>query len=293
DGEYIYHTELDNETSIDPNTYATAEFMPDKSLGVAKTQDNKVMILGRYTLEYFIDAETDDFSFRRLERRAQKIGIVATHAKCEVAGKFYITGGRKDEGLGVHIIGVGSSEKVSTREIDKILETYTEPELSDMRMESRMDGDVTFLIVHLPNDTLCFNETVAKKFGVSVAWSILKSDVAGDTPYRGINGVFDANRGQWMYGDKQNSNIGYLDDTVCTQYGEIVEWIIYSPLFKLDKMSINRLEIETIPGHTVLDDAKVAISFTYNGLTYGKEWFDMYGEPLDYGKNFGINRIGG
>ena len=34
DGEYIYHTDITDETSIDPLKYATAEFMPDPSLGL-------------------------------------------------------------------------------------------------------------------------------------------------------------------------------------------------------------------------------------------------------------------
>jgi len=291
DGEYIYHTDVNDESSIDPLKYATAEFMPDKTLGVSKTQDNIVIYWGRYSVESFDNVASDDFAWSRIERRAQKIGIVATHAKCEAGGKFYITGGRKEQSVGVHIVGIGSSEKISSREVDKILAEYTEPELSEMRMESRMDGDVTFVIIHLPNETLCFNETVAKKFGIDVAWSILKSDVNGDTVYRGINGIFEANRGQWIYGDKQNSNIGMLDNTVFTQYGTMVEFILYTPLVMLDRQSVDELEIETIPGHTTSKDATVALSLTYDGLTYGKEWFVMYGEPLDYGNRFIIRRL--
>lgn len=292
DGEYIYHTDITDESSIDPLKFATAEFMPDKSLGVGKTQDNKVIVFGRYSIEYFVDVATDNFSFQRVETRAQKIGIVATHAKCESEGNWFITGGRKEESLGIHVIGVGSSQKVSTREIDKILNEYDESDLSDMRMESRMEDNQHFIMIHLPNETLLFNKTISTSFGVEYAWSILKSDIAGNTPYRGINGVFDSNRGYWVYGDKYNENIGKLDDSVCTQYGSIVEGIIYSPLLKLESMSIDELEMDTIPGHNVTDDAAVAVSMTYDGLTYGKEWFQLYGQPLNYGQRFIIGRLG-
>jgi hypothetical protein len=266
--------------------------MPDPSLGVAKTQDNKVIVFGRHSIEYFVNIAQDNFAFQRVETRAQKIGIVATHAKCEAGGGFYFTGGRREEALGVYNLGVGSSPKVSTREVDKILAGYTESALTDMRMESRMEDNTIFVLVHLPRETLCFNETVAKKFGIEFAWTILKTDVNGDTPYRGINGVFEGNRGQWVYGDKQNTNIGYLDNTVFTHYGDMVEWLLYSPLLKLESASIDELEIETIPGHTTSEDATVAVSLTYDGLIYGNEWFEMYGEPLDYGKRFIIRRLG-
>lgn len=292
DGEYIYHTDITDESSIDPLKFATAEFMPDKSLGVAKTQDNKVIVFGRYSIEYFINRATANFAFERVQTRAQKIGIVATHAKCEASGSWFITGGRKDDAVSVHAISVGSSRKISTREIDKILAQYTEPELADMRMESRMEDDVYFLLIHLPNETLCCNLSIGETLSKEVAWTILKTDIQGDGNYRAINGVFDARKADWVYGDKFNSNIGKLDNTIFTHYDEAVEWILYTPFLDLDGMSIDQLEIETLPGNTTFKDATIAFSMTSNGLTYGKEWFAMYGEPLDYSKRFYIRRIG-
>jgi len=291
DGEYLFHTTLADETSIDPLMFATAEFMPDPSLGLAKTQDNKVMVFGRYSLEYFVNIATANFAFTRVVTRAQKIGIVATHAKCESGGKFYITGGYRDSAVGVYIIGIGSATKVSTREIDKILAKYTEPELSDMRMESRTENNTTFVLVHLPEETLCFNETIATEFGKEVAWSLLKTGT-GDAVYRGINGVLDARTGKWVYGDKLGSNIGLLDNDVSTQYDAIAEWLLYTPLVNLEMFSLDELKIETIPGHTTTLDATVALSITYNGVTYGAEHWMQYGAPLEYGQNFILRRLG-
>lgn len=292
DGEYLYHTDIADESSIDPLKFATAEFMPDPSLGVAKTQDNKVMVFGRYSLEYFVDAATENFAFQRVETRAQKIGIVATHAKTESNGNYYITGGRKDEAVGVHIIGIGSSSKISTREIDKVLAAYTEPQLSNMRMESRTENDVMFILVHLPNETLCFNASIAGAFGRESAWTILKTDVQGNNPYRAINGVFDARSAQWVYGDKVNGTIGKLDNTVATHYDAIVEWLLYTPFIRFEKMSVDQLELETIPGHTGSPDATVAVSATYDGLINGTEKWVEYGDIQQYDQRFMIRRLG-
>lgn len=292
DGEFLYHTDITDETSIDPLKFATAEFMPDPSLGLAKTQDNKVMVFGRYSLEYFVDTATENFAFKRVETRAQKIGIVATHAKCESGGNFYITGGRKDDAVSVHLVGIGSSAKISSREIDKVIAAYTEPQLSDMRMESRTENDITFILVHLPNETLCFNASIAATFGKESAWSILKTDVRGDSPYRAINGIFDARSAQWVYGDKFTDIIGKLDNTVATHYDDIVEWLLYTPFIKFETMSVDSLELETIPGHTGSNDATVAISATYDGVINGSEkWID-YGDIQQYDKRFIIRRLG-
>lgn len=292
DGEYIYHTDITDESSIDPLKFATAEFMPDKSLGVSKTQDNKVMVWGRYSLEYFVDVAQDNFAFRRVETRGQKIGIVATHAKCEVGGNWYITGGRKEDALGVYVVSVGNAQKVSTREIDKILTLYTEPQLSDMRMESRMENNVIFIIVHLPNHTLCFNESIAKVFGADVAWSILKTDINGDDTYRAINGIFDARISEFIYGDKRDDTIGKLDGTIFTHYDNAVEWLLYTPLLKLETASIDEIEIETLPGNVTDDDSTVAISQTFDGLTYSQEWWQLYCDDLNHNQRFMIYRLG-
>lgn len=293
DGENIYHTDITDETSIDPLKFATAEFMPDISLAVAKTPDNKVMVFGRYSIEYFVDAATEDFAFTRLETRAQKIGIVATHAKAEANGTHYIVGSRRDESLGVHAIGTGSSKKVSTREVDKILAQYTEAELADIRMECRTEDDISLIIIHLPNECLCFNVTVAGAFGLMPAWSLLQTGYeAGARCYRGINAVYDQNTGTWCCGDKYTNVIGCVDNTVFTQYDEQQEWYMFTPFVNMETLSINELEIETIPGFTDTDDAKVAVATTYDGINYSMEEWVMYGDPLAYNQRFKLYRLG-
>jgi len=291
DGEYIYHTDIDDETSIDSLQFSTALFSPDPTLGVSKTQDNKVMVWGRYSLEYFVNVATDDFAFQRIETRAQKIGIVATHAKCEAKGQFYITGGREKESVAVYIITVGKATKISIREVDKLIAKYTEPELIDMRMESRVEDDVTFITIHLPDITLCFNDTIFNKFGKEVAWSILKTGTS-TTTYRGINGIFDSRISNWIYGDKFSNIIGKLDKSICTQYGNKIEWLLYTPFLNIETKSIDSLEIETIPGFNIVDDATVAISATYNGIIYSQEQWITYSTINDYSKRFIIRRLG-
>lgn len=292
DGEYIYHTDLSDETAIDPLKFATAEFMPDPSLALSKTQDNKVMVWGRYSLEYFVNDATSNFSFSRVVTRAQKIGIVATHAKCEANGMYYIVGGRRNDSIGAYVVTLGQSERISTREIDLILQKYKEPELVDMRMESRTSGGVTLIIIHLPWETLCYNETIAKSFGVEYAWSLLKTDVVGNAPYRGINGVMDARLGKWIYGDRVDTSIGHIDEYVATHYGNKVEWILHSPLMFLEDMSIDKVEIETIAGYHALEDATVALSLTYDGEQYSQESWDLYSEPAKHSTRYIVRRLG-
>lgn len=292
DGEYIYHTDITDEESISPLKFATSEFSPDPTLGLMKSQDNKVVVFNRYSIEYFINDASKNFAFTRVATRAQKIGIVATHAKCEIAGIFYIVGGRREDPISIFKVEIGSSEKVSTKEIDIILGQYSESELVDIRMETYTEDKTTFILVHLPNEVLCFNETISKTIGLQYAWSVLKTDTIGDNPYKAINGIYDARNSLWIYGDKFDPYLGKLDKSVTTYYGLKIEWVLYTPFLNLDGYSINEVEIATIPGFNIIDDASVAISITNNGLTYGREYWLKYGKPLDYSKRFIIRRLG-
>lgn len=291
DGEFIYHTNIADESSIDPLKFATAEFMPDKTWGVAKTQDNKVMVFGRYSIEYFVNAATEQFAFQRLPTRAIKIGIVGTHCKTESGGAWFILGGRKEESIGVHVVTVGSSQKISSREVDIIIGQYTEEELSTAVIESRSEDDSNYIIIHLPDTVLKFNKDVAAVLGSVAAWSLKKSGT-DDAPWSAKHGVYDPRLSVWIYGDKIRSKLAILDETVATHYGEIAEWLLYTPFIYLESKSIDEIVIDTIPGHTGSDDAVVAISLSYDGLTFGKEWFNLYGLPNDYNQRFEIKRLG-
>ena len=181
---------------------------------------------------------------------------------------------------------------MATREVDKLIKQYTDAELSDAVLETRVTDQEKFIIVRLPNETLLFNLTIAGQLGKDYAWTIVKTGVETDIKWRGVNGVLDPRLG-WVYGDNQNTNIGILDDSVASQYGVMVESIFFSPIVDMEAMSLDQIEVKTIPGHQVdTGDVKCAVSLTYNGLIYGTEWWGLYGEQSNYGIRFILNRLG-
>ena len=292
DGNFLFHTDINNESSIDPLKFATAEFMPDKSLGLAKTQDNKVAVFGRYTTEYFTNTAQENFAFQRVQSRAIKIGIVGTHCKAEMGGKFYILGGRKEESVDCHAVAVGSTQKISTREVEKVIGKYSEPELKNAVVEAYKEDGYSFVLYHLPDHTLIFNETIAKSAGIEQAWAILKTPSCGCGVWRGIHMVNDVRLGKWIAGDRIDGKLGILDESTGLQYGAPTEWLLYTPFIYLESASVDLLQIDTIPGFTGSDDSSVFISWTKNGHTYGKEWREIYGDKADYGKRFIARRFG-
>lgn len=292
DGEFLYHTDLTDESAIDPLKFATSEFSPDPTLAVDKTSDNQVIVFNRYTTEYFENRTTTNFAFRRIKNKAVKCGVVGTHCETELEGTFYIIGGGREESVSVHRIIAGTYSSIATREVDKILAEYTDDELAGAILETRVQDRDRFLVASLPRHTLLYNLSIAVKFGNMNAWTIVKSDITGELPWRGINGVNDPRVG-WVYGDRTDTNIGILDNTVATQYGNTIESLFFTPLVDLESASIDALEIDTIPGHQFnVGNVTCAISLTYNGLTYGKEWWALYGVQSKYSIRFIANRLG-
>ena len=292
DGETIYHSDIADENNYLTVDFDNAEFQPDSSLGLGLNEDNEVIVFGELSKENFIFTGKSEFTFVTIPRKTQKIGILGTHCRKEMGGKWYILGRREESAPSFHIVSLGNEQVISTRETDKILATYTDDELSTSTVDAFIDDNVNFVVYHLPNHTLLFNETISEAFGIGSAWVILKSDVIGETPYRGKNFVRDPRIGKWLCGDRQNSNIGELDNTICTHYGDIAEWIMFTPLIKAETLSVNQLELETIPGIAPDNDATVFFSITANGRSYGTEYTMNYGDNNDYDQRFIMHNLG-
>lgn len=262
DGESIYTSNVADEEEYESLDFANAEFMPDSSRGVSKNEDNEMMVFGAFSVEYFVDIGADNFPFQRIPNKAQKIGILGTHCKAEMNGRFYTLSRRKETSPSFHIISLGSEQSISTRETDKILDTYTEEELESTTIDAFVRDNIKLVVFHLPNDTLMFNETIADIFGIPNAWTILKTDVLGNNTFRAKNFIRDPRNAKWITGDKIDGRIGILDESVATHYDEIVEWILSSPFIPIESLSVDKLEVQTIPGVTADNTPSTAVQFS-------------------------------
>lgn len=290
DGDALYHTDITDESSIDPLQFATSEFSPDKTLGVGKTNDNKVIAFNRYSIEYFANDASDNFSFVRLPGRSIKYGLVATHLKCEIGGTWYFVGGPKEGSLSVYQLAVGQPTEIASREVTQRLEVYNENDLSQSVLESRILDGYPCLILHMPNETLFYNIKVGATAGPDQGWSKLASP--GSDGWSWIHGIYDPTIGKWIYGGKNTNRISQLDVTLGTEYGDLPECYLYTPFMYLDSASIDKLDIETIPGFNANDDASVFLSLTYDGAIHSQETIVPYSKPGAYDARFIVRRLG-
>ena len=292
DGEFLFQSSELNEEEYEPLAFSGSDFQPDEIMGVALDEDNELVAFNSFTTEYFFNAGSSNFTYTRIPLKAVKAGIVGTHCKVEYKDQWFTLSRRINTQPQFTIIQSGSSESITTREIEKVLSQYTGEELSTVTLDVFVKDSIVWLIAHLPAETLAFNVTLSKKFGNEVSWSILKSDVLGDKTFRAKDFTYDPRFSKWIGGDKSTADLGYLDDSVCTQYGEIVEGLLYTPVLDVESLSIDEIEIETIPGIAPSNDATVFISRSDDLRTDGNEWTAIYGTNNNYGQRFIIRRLG-
>jgi len=292
DGEYLFQSAELDEEEYEPLDFSGSDFQPDKIWGVGLNDDNELIAFNELTTEYFVNIGQDNFTYTRIQLKAVKAGIAGTHAKAEFKNKWYALTRRANTQYQFAVIQSGSSESITSREIEKVLAEYTDDQVSKTVVEVFTKDAVTWMVAHLPDKTLIYNESVAKAHGIDVAWSILKTDVYGDRDYRAKDVTYDPRFSKWCIGDKRDSTIGFLDDSVCTHYEEIVEGLLFTPILDMESLSIDELNLKTIPGIAPSNDATVFISRTDDMRIYSQEHTELYGVNQDYNKNFTMRGLG-
>ena len=292
DGENLWNTTLADETAFNPNERAGSDFAPDEIVGIDKTTDNKLIVFNRYTTERFYNNAGSSFPFARIPNAAIPIGIVGTDAKASIGdGQWVVFGGSKEYSPSFYLL-TNSYQNISTKEIDSIIDTYSDFELARMQIEYRDTRDQGLVICHLPRDVLVYDVTLSRKLNENIwyRWT------SGENVYRAINGVYDPRNidndaSGWIYGDKQDNTIGKLDESISTQYGNIVEWRCSTPLVRVGG-TVQTAELVTAPGHSSVKDDVVYLSTTKDGALYGPSVLLPRGNQGDYQHRIILRRLG-
>lgn len=283
DGEYIVVTELTDPTSVQTTKYGSAEADPDPVLGLIKI-GNEPHAVNRYTIEVFDNIGGSGFPFQRIEGAKISKGAVGTHAFCGlVDGVAFVGSGRagkhRSESIAVWYGYGGAATKLSSDEIDMVLDQYTEDELSEVELESRVLKGHEFLYVHLPCGTYVYDHTATVAVE-EVVWHKLNSAILeDDSVYRARHHVYCYN--QWMVGDTNEAQIGFLSDDVGTHWGETIGWEFRTDLIYNNGNSgiIHDLELFGLPGQMAYgDEPTIWTAYSTDGETFSSE------KPLKIGK---------
>lgn len=270
DGTYLIVTELANPFSIDPLKYGSSEADPDPVKGVLKYR-NEVYALNRYTIEVFNNVGASGFPFTRIAGAMIQKGCVGTHAKTLFADTFAWVGSGRNEPCSVYIANGGSAQKIATREVELRLAAYTEAQLAAVEIEARSDRLHQHLLIHLPGETLVYDLAASLVSGEPI-WFFLSTGTAGINAYRARH--FTWCYGRWLVGDTEDGRVGYVDESVSTQYGEVAGWQFDTMMLYNDGRGaiVHSLELVGTTGRAPNgDDPTVFHSYTVDGLNWSQE----------------------
>lgn len=270
DGTFVVVTDLDDPYSVNPLKYGSAEADPDKIVGLLKLR-KEPHVLGRYTIEVLNNVGGTGFPFERIDGAMIQRGVIGTYGAAIFMDQIAFLGGGRNEAPAVWLGVNGQTLKISTREIDTILQEYSESELALAVMETKVDKSHQHLYLHLPDQTLVYDGAASAAFGEQV-WFILTSSIVGRGQYRARNLVWCYDK--WLCGDPTSSALGELVNTVSTHYGQTTGWdfgttIIYN---ESHGAQFHELELVCLPGRVALGANPVVwTSHSLDGETWSME----------------------
>jgi hypothetical protein len=276
DGEFLVVTELTDPFDVNPLKYGSSEIDPDPIVALVKLR-NEIYAINANTIEVFDNIGGSFFPFQRVDGAQVQKGAVGTHACCEFMQRVAFVGGGRNEAPSVYLAANASTEKIATREIDQILEGYSEAVLSQILLESRVEKDHTFLYIHLPDRTLVFDGMTSAALQQPV-WFVLTSTTVGFAQYRARNFVYCYDK--WIVGDPQTANLGFVSDQISSHWGQTVRWefgtvIVYN---ESNGAVFHQMELVSLTGSVALgQNPTISTAYSTNGQAYSQDRFIKVG----------------
>lgn len=269
DGTFLIVTELNDPLSVNPLKYGSSEIDPDPVLGIYKLR-NEIYALNRYTIEVFDNVGGSLFPFARINGAQIQRGVVGTHAAALFMDNMAFLGSGRGEAIGVYLGANSQSQHISTTEIDRILSTYTEAQLSTVLMESRLLDGQWLLYIHLPDRTLVYNGTASQAMQ-SPVWFELVSSLTETGQYLARHFVYCYD--QWLVGHPSSAVHGRIVENISTHWGQPVAWEFGTQMIYNEAKGaiFHELELVALPGRVALGaNPAIWTSYTLDGETWSQ-----------------------
>ena len=276
DGEFLIVTELSNPLDVNPLKYGSSEVDPDPVVALLKLR-NEVYALNRNTIEVFDNIGGELFPFARIDGAQIQKGVVGTFACCVYIERIAFLGSGRNESPSIYVGAAATTQKISTQEIDELLLTYTEAQLSLVKLEARNDKSHQHLYVHLPDRTIVYDAAASEALGDQV-WFTLTTTVVGFAQYRARNLVWAYDK--WLVGDPQSSTIGYLVDDIGSHWGQQVRWEFGTIIaYNEGKGALfQKMELVSLTGRVALGtNPQISTSYSLDGLSYSQDRYIYVG----------------
>jgi hypothetical protein len=281
DGEFLVVTELTDPTQVNPLKYGSSEVDPDPVVALLKSR-NEIYALNRHTIEVFDNVGGSLFPFQRIDGAQIMRGTVGTFAAC-VFGDMGIAflGSGRNEPPSIYLGANSSSASLATQDIDLLLQTYTEAQLAQVKVEARIDRAHQLLYVHLPDRTLVYDHAASQALNQRVWWTLTGGvDGFAQYPMRSLVWCYD----KWIVGHTTTAQVGYLNRNLGSQWGAKARWEFSTPLvYNESKGAIfHELELVALPGRVALGiNPQISTSYSTDGSSWSQDRFISVGTTGD------------
>lgn len=255
---------------IQPLSFFDAETQPDKNTGVINLRE-RLYIMGEDTQEVFRFTGTGSVPFQRIEGASIWTGYVA--GKTFYKNTFAFLGKDKDQNFGFFVMGSGEAPRISTPEIDEILnEEYTFEELKSCIGNRLQWKGIDAVVFKLPRHTLAFN---------GVGWPLLESLADGTEilPWS-VNYITHA-YGRYFTGTEEGPAIGQLAN-IATDFDQRVEFGFdtYVKGSREDYFTVNTVLLDGLTGQVAANEEEftIGLQMSDDGRTYGERFYTGLGE---------------
>jgi len=269
DGDSLIVTELNDPFSVSTLKYGSSEADPDRIKALLKIK-NEPYALNRHTMEVFDNIGGSVFPFQRIEGAQIEKGVVGRDACCVYEETIAFLGNGVNEKPAIYKALNGTVQKISTREIDQVIGTFTEEQLSTVLLETRVTDSHSFLYVHFPDQTWVYDEKASGSG--QYTWVKLVSGVVGNSRYKARNFVWCYDK--WLCDDPTSVRHGYLSRSVSSHYGDEV-YMEFSTqiMYNQGKGAILKsVELACLTGRTELGkDPLVFTCYSNDGVTFSQE----------------------
>lgn len=291
DGTSLVVTELNDPFAVNPLKFGSSEADPDPINGLLKIR-GEVYAINRHTIEVFDNIGGDLFPFQRIPGAQIQKGSLGTYCACEFADAVAFLGSGRYEAPAIYLGANGTATKISTREIDTILTQYTEEQLADSVLEKRVDKGHQHLWVHLPDRVLVYDLSGSTAVQEPL-WFYLTSAIDGFSQYQARNLVWIYER--WNVGQPAGNQMGYLDTSISSQYGDIARWEFATTIIfnEGNGAVFHELELFGLTGRVALGvNPTISTSYSLDGQTWSDDKFITVGTIGNRKKRLAWRRLG-
>jgi hypothetical protein len=225
--------------------------------------NEELYAIGRHSIQVFRNVGGIGFPFQVVKGATVPFGCVSAHAKCRVIDSIAFVGGGREEPIGVFVLSGGTAQRISTREIEDLIEGVDERLIE---LEARRFGEDDHLILHTPKVSAMLKIRAASEIGGRL-WTILYSGRNG--PYRLRYAVWDGVR--HVVGDVGSNKLGVLSDKVATHFGDRAEWQFDAGLMFNEGRGLILSEIELFGQFPIGEPSTVFFSITRDGEVWSNE----------------------